>query len=125
MLPYTLFLICLHIGENKFILVDQQEYCERGIRGTQAKLQTEKRRTSVVLYIPDVNQPKMAELRTASNVSIYSTVYQSPLLLGYGKRQNDIHHLNPQPVLLKLALSVVVGFFVVVVVVIFSKLNVW
>ena len=56
-----------HTVENKFILID------------------EKRRTSIALYIPDVNQPKKAELRTATNVSIYSTVYEWPLLLGYSK----------------------------------------
>ena len=62
-------------GENKFILVDEQRINEKGISGTKAKLQTEKGKTNVVLYIPDKNQPKIAELRTESNVSTYSTIY--------------------------------------------------
>lgn len=75
--PYS---ACTHTGgENKFILVGERKIKEKGISGTKAKLQTEKGKTNVVLYIPDEKQPMIAELRIESNVSIYSTVYKSSI----------------------------------------------
>ena len=69
----------LHTGENAFVLADEQKINKRGINGTEAKLQTENRGTNIVVFIPDAGQP---ELKTASNVSTYSTMYQWPFFAG-------------------------------------------
>ena len=74
--------LTLHTGENAFVLADEQKINKRGIRGTEAKLQTEKGGTNIVVFIPDAGQPERAELQVASNVSTYSTMYQSIFFAG-------------------------------------------